>query len=156
MSKTFADLLKTVTSDTEKIVGNQLVESNDPGDLSGGRVRQRVSRSKVARTPHEKKNRVSAPSRNVKTVRKRARTAGELKTGSGMNVLADLRKRCGVTQVQLAETLGMKQPSVAQFESQRDACISTLRQYLRGLGLELEISVMLGDQRFILDEQYNK
>ena len=55
----------------------------------------------------------------------------------------------GLTQEELAATLGVKQPTVSRLESQNDMQISTLRRLIQALGGELEIVVHLpgGDVR---------
>jgi DNA-binding XRE family transcriptional regulator len=58
-------------------------------------------------------------------------------------LLAELRKLEGVTQVELAEKLGIKQPAVSQLEQQDDMQISTLQRIVKALGGVLEITVRL-------------
>ncbi len=58
-------------------------------------------------------------------------------------LLAELRKLEGVTQVELAEKLGIKQPAVSQLEQQDDMQISTLQRIVKSLGGILEITVRL-------------
>ena len=55
--------------------------------------------------------------------------------------LRDLRKAKDVTQVQLAEALGSRQATVAKYERQSDLLLSTLGNYIRGLGGELSLVV---------------
>jgi len=54
-------------------------------------------------------------------------------------LLAEIRKESGLTQVDLAEALGIKQPSLSKLESQDDMQISTLRRIIKALGGELEL-----------------
>lgn len=54
-------------------------------------------------------------------------------------LLAEIRKSVGLTQEQLAASLGIKQPTLSRLESQDDMQISTLRRLIRALGGELEI-----------------
>lgn len=58
-------------------------------------------------------------------------------------VLAEIRKFAGVTQEELAATLGVTQPSLSKLENQDDMQISTLRRVIEALGGELEIIVHL-------------
>jgi DNA-binding XRE family transcriptional regulator len=58
-------------------------------------------------------------------------------------LLAELRKLEGVTQMELAEKLGVKQPAVSQLEQQDDMQISTLQRIVKALGGILEITVRL-------------
>lgn len=52
--------------------------------------------------------------------------------------LADLREARGVTQVQLAEMLGVSQPAVSKIEH-GNVSISTLLRYVQALGGHLEL-----------------
>lgn len=54
-------------------------------------------------------------------------------------LLAEIRKESGLTQVDLAQALGIKQPSLSKLESQDDMQISTLRRIIQALSGELEL-----------------
>ncbi|MEX2317189.1 MAG: helix-turn-helix transcriptional regulator [Pirellulales bacterium] len=54
-------------------------------------------------------------------------------------LLAEIRQSAGLTQEELAKTLGIKQPSLSRLESQHDMQISTLQRLVRALGGELEV-----------------
>src|SRR5438132_6786305 len=58
-------------------------------------------------------------------------------------LLTELRKLEGVTQVELARKLGVKQPAVSQLEKQDDLQVSTLQRIVKALGGDLEITVRL-------------
>jgi DNA-binding XRE family transcriptional regulator len=58
-------------------------------------------------------------------------------------LLTELRKLEGVTQVELARKLGIKQPAISQLEQQDDMQISTLQRMVQALGGVLEITVRL-------------
>lgn len=64
-------------------------------------------------------------------------------------LLSEMRKQSGVTQQQLAEALGIKQPALSGFESQTDMQVSTLRRLIEALGGQLELIAHLphGDVR---------
>lgn len=62
-------------------------------------------------------------------------------------VLAELRQSRPVTQVQLAETLGISQGNVSRLEARSDVYLSTLRGYVEALGGHLEIAVVFDDER---------
>ena len=53
----------------------------------------------------------------------------------------DLRIRRGLSQRQLAERAGMKQPSIARLESGRTANLQTLRRIADALDADLRISI---------------
>jgi len=52
-----------------------------------------------------------------------------------------------MTQVQLAETLGISQGNVSRLETRSDVYLSTLRSYVEALGGHLEIAAVFGDER---------
>jgi len=66
-----------------------------------------------------------------------------------------VRRLVGLTQAELADKLGIKQPSLSKLESQEDMHISTLRRLVEALGGKLEIVVHLpaGDIRI---QQFEK
>ncbi len=56
--------------------------------------------------------------------------------------LVDIRKRAGVTQKQLADAMGVKQPTVSGFETEdSDPRLSTLQRYARALGHAVVVDV---------------
>ena len=55
-------------------------------------------------------------------------------------LLAEIRKQMGFTQEELAECLGIKQPSLSKLESQNDMQISTLQRLIGALGGYLELT----------------
>lgn len=55
-------------------------------------------------------------------------------------LLAELRQAAGKTQKELADELGMKQPSLSKLEKQSDMQVSTLRRIVEALGGELEMA----------------
>jgi len=61
--------------------------------------------------------------------------------------LADLRRSRQVTQVQLAEELGIAQGNVSRLEARSDIYLSTLRSYVQALGGHLEIAAVFDDDK---------
>ena len=55
--------------------------------------------------------------------------------------LRDIRKSRALTQEQVAKRLGGKQVYVSRLESRSDVKVSTLREYVRALGGELQLMV---------------
>lgn len=55
--------------------------------------------------------------------------------------LRDIRKSRALTQEQVAKRLGGKQVYVSRLESRSDVKVSTLREYVRALGGELQMMV---------------
>ncbi len=70
------------------------------------------------------------------TRRKAALRAQEL---LGELLLSEVRELTGKSQRQIAEALGMKQPSLSKLEKQKDMQISTLQKIVKALGGELEV-----------------
>jgi transcriptional regulator with XRE-family HTH domain len=70
-----------------------------------------------------------------------ARASATLKAREMMAemLLGEIRKEAGFTQEQVAEILGIKQPSLSKLESQDDMQISTLRKIVHALGGDVEI-----------------
>jgi transcriptional regulator with XRE-family HTH domain len=56
--------------------------------------------------------------------------------------LAEFRKAVGKTQAEVASELGIGQNAVSQMEQRADTYVSTLRRYLKSLGMTLELSVI--------------
>jgi len=67
-------------------------------------------------------------------------------------LLAEIRRLAGLTQQQLAESLGIKQPTLSCLESQDDMQISTLRRIVEALGGELEIIAKLPSGKIALSQ----
>jgi len=57
--------------------------------------------------------------------------------------LAELRKKAGKTQAQVAKLAKMHQGELSRAERRRDHLISTVRRYVDALGGELELVVRL-------------
>ena len=66
-----------------------------------------------------------------KTQEKASRRAQEL---LGELLLSEIRQLAGKSQREVAETLGMKQPSLSKLEKQADMQISTLRKIVKAAG----------------------
>ena len=60
--------------------------------------------------------------------------------------LAALRKKLGVSQVELAEIVGISQPRLSNIERTDDHRVSTLRRYIEGLGGVLEVGAVFWDE----------
>lgn len=59
--------------------------------------------------------------------------------------LAQIRRARRLTQVQLAQALGISQPEVSRVEHQTDLVLSTLRSYIEAMGGELRLVVHFDD-----------
>ena len=68
--------------------------------------------------------------------------------------LAELRKSLGVTQIEVAEAMDIKQPTVARIEKQRDVYVSTVQNYIRSLGGEMELYAAYPDGTKIRIDQF--
>lgn len=58
-------------------------------------------------------------------------------------LLAELRKCSGLTQQQLADILGISQPSISEREKQEDMEIGTLAKMIEAMGGRLEINAVM-------------
>lgn len=59
--------------------------------------------------------------------------------------LHELRRMLDRSQTELAGTLGISQSAISQLERGEDLKLSTLRNYVRGLGAHLEIVAVFDD-----------
>ena len=53
--------------------------------------------------------------------------------------LGDLRRARAMSPAELAQALGIRQPSVAEMEKRTDMYVSTLRHLIEGMGGELDV-----------------
>jgi transcriptional regulator with XRE-family HTH domain len=60
--------------------------------------------------------------------------------------LASIRRATGLTQVELAATLGVGQAQISKIERQSDMLLSTLAAYLDALGVRAQLVVEVGEQ----------
>ena len=60
--------------------------------------------------------------------------------------LAAVRELIGKTQTEVAEATGSTQSEISRSERRPDHLVSTLRQYVRALGGELELFARFGDK----------
>ncbi|TLF75977.1 helix-turn-helix domain-containing protein [Nocardia cyriacigeorgica] len=60
--------------------------------------------------------------------------------------LAEMRQAAGLTQVELAELLGLSQARVSKIESGEVSGIDTIRAYVSALGGTVDVVVTLGDR----------
>jgi|SRR5580693_8166469 DNA-binding XRE family transcriptional regulator len=84
--------------------------------------------------------------------RRRARNERAVKAQLREMLLSELRRVAGITQVNLAKSIGIKQPTLSQLESQDDMQISTLRRIVKALGGDLEIIASLPTERVALSQ----
>ena len=59
--------------------------------------------------------------------------------------LQDIRKSRNVTQVELAHLLNVEQATISKLENREDMYVSTLREYIRALGGELQLVAKFPD-----------
>ena len=59
--------------------------------------------------------------------------------------LREVRESAGWTQISLAERLGLHQSALSRLEKQSDILVSTLRDYIEGLGATLRIDANFND-----------
>jgi predicted XRE-type DNA-binding protein len=80
------------------------------------------------------------PVKRTTTKRTRQHAAARTRELLGELLLSEIRERAGKSQQQVADALGIKQPSLSKLEKQSDMQISTLRRIVNALGGELEVS----------------
>src|SRR5271170_6705625 len=73
------------------------------------------------------------------TKKTRAKAAHRAQELLGELLLSEVRQLTGKSQQEVAEILGMKQPSLSKLEKQPDMQISTLRKIVKALGGRLEV-----------------
>jgi plasmid maintenance system antidote protein VapI len=73
------------------------------------------------------------------TKKTRAKAAHRARELLGELLLSEIRRLAGKSQRQVADALGMKQPSLSKLEKQSDMQVSTLRKIVKALGGELEV-----------------
>jgi transcriptional regulator with XRE-family HTH domain len=81
-----------------------------------------------------------APERRARIEAEAERLHAEYQT------LKDLRRARHLTQAQLAESLGIRQATIAQLEKRSDLMISTLRSYVEAMGGRLRLTVEFPDK----------
>jgi DNA-binding XRE family transcriptional regulator len=64
--------------------------------------------------------------------------------------LAALRADRGISQRQMAGTLGVSQANVSRIEHEEDVYLSTLRKYVAALGGRIEVTAIFPDERVTL------
>jgi DNA-binding XRE family transcriptional regulator len=73
------------------------------------------------------------------TKRTRDKAAKRTQELLGELLLSECRQMAGKSQQEVADLLGIKQPSLSKLEKQKDMQISTLRKIVAALGGELEV-----------------
>jgi DNA-binding XRE family transcriptional regulator len=64
--------------------------------------------------------------------------------------LTKVREQQGLTQQQVAGTLGVSQANISRIEHEEDIYLSTLREYVEALGGELQLKAVFEDQEIYL------
>src|SRR5258708_20660671 len=86
----------------------------------------------MARAFDDLVKRVTTKKTQAKATRRAQELLGEL-------LLSEVRQLAGKSQQEVAEALGMKQPSLSKLEKQDDMQISTLQKIVKALGGELQV-----------------
>lgn len=72
-----------------------------------------------------------------------ARAKRVIRPGKRRLTLRGIREGLNVTQVQVAEALGIEQGDVSKLERRNDVRVSTLRRYAKALGATCEVAIVL-------------
>ncbi|MCB1430094.1 MAG: helix-turn-helix transcriptional regulator [Nitratireductor sp.] len=84
---------------------------------------------------------------------RQARIAGEAeRLHAEYLTLQELRKAKELTQTNLADTLGIRQATIAQMEKRSDLMLSTLRSYVEAMGGSLKLMVEFPNKRPVILE----
>lgn len=83
----------------------------------------------------------------------RARVLGRgLRAGKPQRItLRALRVALGVTQVDVARSVGIDQAEVSRMEQRSDVKLSTIHRYVKALGGTAEVCVVVNGRNFVLD-----
>jgi hypothetical protein len=73
-----------------------------------------------------------------------------VKTGRKFDLRA-LRVALGKTQADIAQAADMAQGDVSRLEGRQDTKVSTLARYASALGGKIEVTIRIGDRRYLLD-----
>jgi transcriptional regulator with XRE-family HTH domain len=84
--------------------------------------------------------------RRPRTAEDDARITAAARTMLLISDLTALRETRELTQSALAASVGVSQARISQIEHQDDLTLSTLEEFVRGLGGELRISVVFPDE----------
>jgi transcriptional regulator with XRE-family HTH domain len=71
----------------------------------------------------------------------------ELRLAAGLTAL---REQAGLSQRELADRIGVKQPRVAAIEKARNVTIDVLERYVKAVGGNLEVNVVKGNRKIRL------
>jgi DNA-binding XRE family transcriptional regulator len=66
--------------------------------------------------------------------------------------LAEVRQARRMTQVRLAEVLGVNQGAISKLERRSDMYLSTLRSYIEAMGGQLEIRAVFPDGEIMIEQ----
>jgi len=86
-----------------------------------------------------------SPEREEKIRRRVAATLKAMK-------LDQLREARNLTQTRLAQALRVNQGAVSKMEKRTDMYVSTLRDYLRAMGAELQIRAIFPDGEVVIEQ----
>ncbi len=88
---------------------------------------------------------------------RRKKIAGRVEETMREADLATLRsKLAGMTQLQVGEVLGVTQSTISQLEGQTDVLLSSLAEYVRALGGELELIAHFGRRGDVRITQFDE
>jgi len=66
--------------------------------------------------------------------------------------IAEVRQARQMTQVRLAEVLGVNQGAISKLEKRSDMYLSTLRSYIEAMGGQLEIRAVFPDGEIMIEQ----
>ena len=81
------------------------------------------------------------------TPERKAKIAANTQQLKSEMTLNEIRLAVSLTQDELASKLNVKQPAISRLEKRSDMYISHLREVIRAMGGELEITASFGDRK---------
>lgn len=69
----------------------------------------------------------------------------------GRILVRDLRRMAGMTQTQLADSLGIAQPNVSKMESREDVTFGTFQRLVEAVGGQVSVTVKMPTASMVLD-----
>jgi hypothetical protein len=68
----------------------------------------------------------------------------------GAMTLGQLREHFDIRQGDMAESMGMKQPSLCKLERRSNVQVASIKKFAEALDGELEVAVIVGDSRYLI------
>jgi transcriptional regulator with XRE-family HTH domain len=94
--------------------------------------------------------------RNKMSPQRRARNEAAVREELTEMLLKEVRRLAGLTQEQVAESMGITQSALSRLESQDDMYVSTLQRIVESLGGRLDIIADMPDGKRVSVSQFRR